>query len=106
MNTNIDVNLRPQQAPTPSSNKLSSDLITASSAKPLPLPEPSKEDTVKLTASAHALNKAQGESDTAPVDAKKVHQLSAAIASGSFSVDAKRVAGKMMAFEHQIHRAR
>ncbi|MCJ8167779.1 flagellar biosynthesis anti-sigma factor FlgM [Atopomonas sediminilitoris] len=59
-------------------------------------------DSVQLSQQAQTLKQAESRiRDLPKVDSERVERLKAAIADGSYSVDAKRVAQKLTAFEAQ-----
>jgi len=59
------------------------------------------DDSVKLTESARAITAAQG--DKAPaIDTKRVEQIRAAIADGSYRVDAGKIADGLISMEGQL----
>ncbi len=59
-------------------------------------------ESVQLSQQAQALKQAESRLNDLPsVDKERVERLKAAIADGSYSVDAKRVAQKLAAFETQ-----
>ncbi len=65
-----------------------------------PSANPASEDTVKISATAQALQNAQAQLDTQPeVDSDRVAELKKAIESGEYQVDAQRVAGRMLQFD-------
>ncbi|MBT2116016.1 flagellar biosynthesis anti-sigma factor FlgM [Dyella sp. LX-66] len=64
-------------------------------------PAAKADDSVKLTESARALTAAQG--DKAPaIDTKRVEQIRAAIADGSYRVDAGKIADGLISMEGQL----
>ncbi len=59
--------------------------------------ETSSQETVKISPEAQALNRVSQQMETdAPVDSDKVEALRAALADGSYKVDAKSIANKML----------
>ena len=64
---------------------------------------PSQDDNVHLTGTARQLQKASELIQNAPdVDVEKIEQIKAAIADGSYSVDAEAVAEKLLALESSL----
>lgn len=67
------------------------------------LGQPETEGNVKLSAEAQSLTQLEAQIKVAPdVDSDKVNALRAAIADGSYRVDAERVADKLLSFEAQL----
>ena len=65
-------------------------------------PAAKADDSVKLTESARALTEA-AQGDKAPaIDTKRVEQIRAAIADGSYRVDAGKIADGLIAMEGQL----
>jgi len=76
----------------------SSQETTAANAKPASATQPN--DSVKLTDSARALTEAaQGGGQ---IDQKKVDQIRAAIANGSYKPDPTRIADRLVSLNSQI----
>ena len=64
---------------------------------------PSTVDTVSLTDTAARLRGLENSLAELPVvDSQRVQNLQQAIADGTYEVNAKRVAGKMLGIEHQM----
>ena len=64
---------------------------------------PVQKDTVELSDTARALKAAAAQiANTPDVDSEKVARIKAAIDNGSYTIDAERVAGKMIDFESQM----
>lgn len=60
-------------------------------------------DSVQLTASARAIDQASRATDVSgSVDTGHVERVRQALASGSYQVDATRIADKLLKMEHQI----
>ncbi len=80
------------------------DSNAAKSGSSAPSQPPSnKGDTVKLSGAAQALqNVGKRLADTPDVDSDRVAQLRQDIESGSYQIDAERVAGKMLAFDRLL----
>lgn len=94
MNTTIS-NHGLSHLPTPSGPSGASVANDSPAAAPL---APSSDDRLNLTSSAQALQSAPAEATPpAPVDVRKVNDLRAAIANGTYQVDAQRIAGKLLA---------
>lgn len=74
----------------------------ASQATTEAAPAAKADDSVKLTESARALTAAQGGKAPA-IDTKRVEQIRAAIADGSYRVDAGKIADGLMAMEGQLN---
>jgi len=55
-----------------------------------------REDRLELTSSARLLSETASDSDSAPVDAARVERLRAAIASGTYRIDAGRIADRLL----------
>lgn len=78
-----------------SSQKLTGSDVGAK--KEAPAADNSRSETVKISAEALALNRVSQQLETdAPVNQEKVEALRAAIADGSYKVDAQSVAKKML----------
>jgi negative regulator of flagellin synthesis FlgM len=64
---------------------------------------PVRQDTVELSDTARALKAADAQiANTPDVDSDKVARIKAAIDDGSYSIDAERVAEKMINFESMM----
>jgi negative regulator of flagellin synthesis FlgM len=61
-----------------------------------------KNDSVALTAASQEITKAFGSSSTAPVNTDRVNAIKKAITNGSYSVDGKKVANKLLQFESSL----
>lgn len=59
-------------------------------------------DQVKLTDSALALQQAARPADGTAVDQQRVEQIRKAIADGSYTINARHIAERMLALEHQL----
>lgn len=60
-------------------------------------------DTVRLTDAAQALSRLEAQVKSAPdVDSQRVEQLRAAIANGSYKVDADAIAAKLLNFDASL----
>lgn len=101
MNTTISSNGLPilPQATTSqgSASNQTSSASTSGSAAAQP------DDSVKLTDSAHALHQATSVSAQIPVDTAKVEEISKALTSGSYPVDAGKIADRLALIESQIN---
>lgn len=64
-------------------------------------PTPREDDSVQLTESAMAMHLASQGAD-APVDAQRVAQVREAIADGSYRVDARSIAARLIGLEKQL----
>lgn len=58
-----------------------------------------KTDSVALTTTTQELKKALGSSSALPVDIERVNSVKKALADGSYSVNAEKVAKKLIQFE-------
>jgi negative regulator of flagellin synthesis FlgM len=58
-----------------------------------------KTDSVALTATTQEIKKAFGPSAALPVDIERVNSVKKALADGSYSINAEKVAKKLMQFE-------
>jgi negative regulator of flagellin synthesis FlgM len=68
-----------------------------------PTPSTGSKDTFELSTTAQALKKADAIiANTSDVNTDKVSSIKAAIADGSFSIDYKSVAEKLLNFESQL----
>ena len=63
---------------------------------------PQSDDQLKLTDSARALQEAARLDTSSAIDTKRVEQIREALASGSYQIDAGRIADRMLSFERQI----
>jgi len=54
------------------------------------------DDRLELTSSARLLSETASGSDNAPVDAQRVERLRASIASGTYRIDAARIADRLL----------
>lgn len=59
-------------------------------------------DNVKLTDSARALQQAARTDASAVIDSKKVEQVRAALANGSYQINPGRIADRMLSLDAQI----
>jgi len=58
-----------------------------------------KTDSVALTATTQEIKKAFGPSSALPVDIERVNSIKKALADGSYSINAEKVAKKLIQFE-------
>lgn len=58
-----------------------------------------KDDSVALTSTTQEIKKALGSSSALPVDIGKVNSIKKALADGSYSINAEKVAKKFIQFE-------
>jgi len=58
-----------------------------------------KDDSVALTAATQEIKKAVGPSSASPVDIDRVNSVKKALADGSYTVNAEKVASKLIKFE-------
>jgi negative regulator of flagellin synthesis FlgM len=58
-----------------------------------------KDDSVALTTTTQEIKKALGSSSALPVDIEKVNSIKKALADGSYSINAEKVAKKLIQFE-------
>ncbi len=63
-----------------------------------------KGDSVALTTTTQEIKKALGSSSALPVDIDRVNSVKKALADGSYSVDAEKVAKKLIQFEKLLSR--
>ncbi|MDO9138782.1 MAG: flagellar biosynthesis anti-sigma factor FlgM [Methylobacter sp.] len=61
-----------------------------------------KDDSVALTSATQEIKKALGASSAAPVDTDRVNSIKKALADGSYSINAEKVAQKLIQFEQLI----
>jgi negative regulator of flagellin synthesis FlgM len=61
-----------------------------------------KHDSVALTSTAQEIKKAFGSSSASPVDGERVNAVKKALADGSYPIDAKQTAKKLIQFEKLI----
>lgn len=101
MNTTISSNGLPvlPQATTSQGNASNQ----ASSASASDSAAPQANDSVKLTDSARALHQATSVNAQSPVDTAKVEQIRHALTSGSYRVDAGKIADRLTSIESQIN---
>jgi negative regulator of flagellin synthesis FlgM len=62
-----------------------------------------KDDSVALTTTTQEIKKAFGSSSASPVDIDRVNSVKKALADGTYSVNAEKVAKKMIQFEKLMH---
>lgn len=102
MNTTISNNGLPLLPQAPGSQTNSSASSTGGTASDAPASVPAKDDSVRLTDSARALQDAAKVDGNAAVDTKRVEQIRKAIAEGSYQVNPAAIADKMIALDAQI----
>lgn len=61
-----------------------------------------KDDSVALTSTTQEIKKAFGSSTASPVDINRVNSVKKAVAEGNYSVNAEKVAKKLLQFEKLI----
>lgn len=59
-------------------------------------------DSVALTTATQEIKKTVGSSSTSPVDIDRVNSIKKALADGSYSVNAEKVAQKLLQFDKQM----
>lgn len=62
-------------------------------------------DQVKLTDSARALQQAARPGDGAVIDQQRVEQIRRALADGTYTINARHIAERMLVLEQQLHGA-
>ena len=102
MNTTISNNGLPllPQAPGNQANGPASG--TGNAASDAPASVQPKDDSVRLTDSARALQDAAKVDGQSAIDAKRVEKIRQAIADGSYQVNPAAIADKMIALDAQI----
>lgn len=63
-----------------------------------------KDDSVALTATTQEIKKTLGSSSALPVNIEKVNAIKKALAEGSYSINAEKVAKKFIELEHLLSR--
>ena len=63
---------------------------------------PRQADQLRLTDSARALQEAARLGDASPIDAKRVDQIRQALADGSYTIDAGKIADRLLAMDQQL----
>lgn len=63
-----------------------------------------KTDSVKIAATTQEIKKAFGSSSASAVDIGRVNAVKKALADGSYSINAEKIAGKMIQFEKLMSR--
>ncbi|HEV2621304.1 MAG TPA: flagellar biosynthesis anti-sigma factor FlgM [Frateuria sp.] len=102
MNTTISNNGLPFLPQAPGSQTNGTATGTGSTASDAPASVPGKDDSVRLTDSARALQDAAKVDGNAAIDTKRVEQIRKALADGSYQVNPARIADKMIALDAQI----
>lgn len=102
MNTTISNNGLPllPQAPGNQANGTSAGSNNATTDAPASVP--GKDDSVRLTDSARALQDAAKVDGQSAIDTKRVEKIRQAIADGSYQVNPAAIADKMIALDAQI----
>ena len=67
--------------------------------KKVAVPNTVKSDSIALTSVTQEIKKAFGSSSASPIDSGRVDTVKKALADGSYSIDAKQVAKKLVQFE-------
>jgi len=62
-----------------------------------------QKDTVAITSAAQEIKKTIGSSEGAPVDAERVAKIKKAIADGSYTINADKIAQKMIQLDKSLH---
>jgi negative regulator of flagellin synthesis FlgM len=101
MNTTIPNNGLPKFAQTTGSSG-NGPAATASGPADATAAAPKAGDQLKLTDSALALQEAARTGDSSAIDAPRVERLRQALADGSYTIDANRIADRMLALEQQL----
>jgi negative regulator of flagellin synthesis FlgM len=104
MNTTISNNGLPK-LPQPATGQASGSTQGASSttASEATGSSTGANDRVQLTDSARALQEASRTNSGATMDTKKVEQIRQQLASGTYKVDAGKIADRMMSLENQLN---
>lgn len=102
MNTTISNNGLPLLPQAPGSQANGTAAGTGSAAGEAPASVHGKDDSVRLTDSARALQDAAKVDGQPVIDSKRVEQIRQAIADGSYQVNPAAIADKMIALDAQI----
>ena len=104
MNTTISNNGLPllPQAPGNQANGAAAGNGNGNAATDAPATVQGKDDSVRLTDSARALQDAAKVDGQAAIDTKRVEKIRQAIADGSYQVNPAAIADKMIALDAQI----
>ncbi|AHX14417.1 flagellar biosynthesis anti-sigma factor FlgM [Dyella jiangningensis] len=101
MNTTISNNGLPKLPQAPSGQGSATQNATGTTGSEA-ASSAGADDRVQLTDSAKAMQEAARTQSGAEVDTKKVEQLRQALASGTYKVDANRIADRMLSLESQL----
>lgn len=102
MNTTISNNGLPKLPQAPSGQGSATQNATGTTGSEAASGTAGADDRVQLTDSAKAMQEAARTQSGAEVDTKKVEQLRQALASGTYKVDANRIADRMLSLESQL----
>src|SRR5690349_19466598 len=102
MNTTISNNGLPLLPQAPGSQANGTAAGSNNAATDAPASVPGKDDSVRLTDSARALQDAAKVDGQSAIDAKRVEKIRQAIADGSYQVNPAAIADKMIALDAQI----
>lgn len=80
--------------------------IRAGGDRSAPVSAPAPPDSLRLTGEAAGLQALERSLGTAPagIDAARVDQVRAALADGSYRIDAQEIASRMLAFEEALQK--
>lgn len=101
MNTTISNNGLPPFTPPPSGSGNSASAASGAVGN-AGSPSAKADDQVQLTDSALALQRAASAAEGAPINQQKVDQIRAALADGSYQVNAGSIADHMLDLEQQM----
>lgn len=102
MNTTISNNGLPLMPQAPGSQSNGAAAGTGNAATDAPATIQGKDDSVRLTDSARALQDAAKVDGQSAIDTKKVEKIRQSIADGSYQVNPAAIADKMIALDAQI----
>ncbi|MGN2242644.1 flagellar biosynthesis anti-sigma factor FlgM [Frateuria sp. GZRR33] len=102
MNTTISNNGLPLLPQAPGNQANGAAAGSSNAATDAPASVPGKDDSVRLTDSARALQDAAKVDGQSAIDAKRVEKIRQAIADGSYQVNPAAIADKMIALDAQI----
>lgn len=100
---NMKISGQSPQQPLVTGKAAKQEISTAQIGRPNAEQTQTAQDTIKLSMSGSVLQRAQAAMDRTPVvDVQQVNALHKAIATGSYRVDADRVAEKLIQFERNL----
>ncbi|HET6803855.1 MAG TPA: flagellar biosynthesis anti-sigma factor FlgM [Frateuria sp.] len=102
MNTTISNNGLPLLPQAPGNQANGTAAGSGNAASDAPASVPGKDDSVRLTDSARALQDAAKVDGQGAIDTKRVEKIRQAIADGSYQVNPAAIADKMIALDAQI----